>query len=786
MRGRPPRGASSSGGASRFLPLLLVPVALLSDPAAALPFRSYYFRDFSTAFYPLRLFQARELREGRLPAWNPYVFEGSFLAPELYPFDLLHALAPSSTLVSWLLTLHLPLAALAAYWLARELGVSRAGAFAAGAIYALSGFTLSSLNLYVFLQALALAPFVAGLLRRAALEGGRSIVFAAFAVALGLTTYTVEFVGQAVLLGLGLGLCVRPARDALPRMATAVVLGVGLAAVPIALVLGVLGETPRGSGLEGAVALANAIHPAVLLQTLVPHLFGFPQAAAEAFWGGRFFSKGLPYFLTLYLGPLTLGLAALGVARIERRTRLALVVLGGLGLWYALGDWGGLAPLVQRLGITSAFRFPSKALLLPQIAVALAAGFGLERVASERGALRSLTLLMGLQAGVALGLAALIAAKPPGLVSWSGIAPDFWPRLVGVVGRDAALVVLLAVAVGGLLWIERRGLISSGRAAALVAALLVADLARAGAGLNPQVNTTFYEPLPEMAELSLSELAGGRVFSYGLDHSPAFRELLARGGPGLTLTSFFVHRQLLGPYANVLDGIEAAEATDITSFVPRERELGKEHYDPARAGELVPWLRNAGVARVLSLDPLTDEALVPLAQVEAGPPGVAIHVYGFDTWPRAALACRATPVASREQALALPYRKGFDPWREVAVEQQPGEGPDDALAATCTKGRARLTGFSAAREQYEVETNASAYLVVRASYARGWQAQVDGVPTPVQRANGKHRAIAVNAGRHEVVLWYEPPFLGFGIAVCLASLLAALLLLMSSTPRSRL
>jgi len=780
----PPRGRHE-GRFARLLPLLLVPVALLSDPSAALPFRSYYFRDFSTAFYPLRLFQARELHAGRLPTWNPYVFEGSFMAPELYPFDLLHALAPGATLVSWLLTLHLPLAALAAYWLARELGASRSGGFAAGAVYALSGFTLSSLNLYVFLQALALAPFVAGLLRRAALSGGRSIAFAAGAVALGLTTYTVEFVGQAVLLGLGLGLAARPARDALPRMAAAVALGAGLAAVPIALVLGVLGETPRGSGFESGVALANAVHPVVLLQALVPHLFGFPQAAAEAFWGGRFFSKGQPYFLTIYLGPLALGLAAIGAARIERRTRLALAVLGGLGLWYALGEWGGLAPLIHGAGATAAFRFPSKALLLPQIAVALAAGFGFGRVASERGALRSLALLTGLQAAVALCLAALLAAKPAGLVSWSGIAPAFWPRLVDVVARDAVLVVLLAIAVGGVLWIETRGLLRSGRAAALVAALLVADLARAGAGLNPQVDVSFYEPLPEIEALSLSELAGGRVFSYGLDHSPAFRELLARGGPALTLTSFFVHRQLLGPYANVLDGIEAAEATDITSFVPRERELGAEHYDPARAGVLVPWLRNAGVARVLSLDPLADEALVPLARVEAGPPGVAIHVYGFDTWPRAALACRATPVASREQAMAVPYRKDFDPWREVALEQQSGEGPDDALAATCTKGRARRTAFSAAREQYEVESNASAYLVVRASYARGWRASVDGVPTPVQRANGKHRAVAVNAGRHEVVLWYEPPFLVAGIVLSLASLVVAVLLFLGGAPRGR-
>ncbi len=70
-------------GWGRWVPALLVPVALLSNLAAALPLRTYYFRDFSAAFYPLRLFAAREMREGRLPVWNPYIFEGSFQIPAL-------------------------------------------------------------------------------------------------------------------------------------------------------------------------------------------------------------------------------------------------------------------------------------------------------------------------------------------------------------------------------------------------------------------------------------------------------------------------------------------------------------------------------------------------------------------------------------------------------------------------------------------------------------------------------------------------------------------------------
>jgi hypothetical protein len=764
----------------RWLPLLLVPVALLPDLAAALPLRTYFFRDLGAAFYPLRLFAARELREGRLPAWNPYLFEGSFQLPALYPPDLLHALWPSPVFISWLLTLHLPLAALAAYWLARELGTSRAGAFLAGAAYALSGFAVSCLNLYVFLQALALAPFVAGLLRRAARDGGRSVPGAAAVLALALSTLAVEFVVQAVLLGVVMGLASAPSRAALGRLALALALGVGVAGLPVALVASLLPETARGAGFAPEVALGNSLHPAVLAQMLLPSLFGLPQAPAEAFWGGRFFSKGLPYFLSLYVGPVALALAAVGALALPRRVRPVLLTLAAVGLWYSLGERGGLAPLVSRLPLAGVFRFPSKALLLPHITLSMAAGFGVERLRAGRtwGAFAAAS---GLAAAAAAAVAVLLAAAPPGLVAWTGVVPSYWATVAGVASHEAGVVVLLALAVGGTAFAVGRGVLRPGRAVALVATLAVADLARAGAGLNPQVQASFFDLWPEMAALRLHDLDGGRVFSYGLDHSPAFRELLRGGGRVLTLTSFYLHRQILGPYANVIDRVEAAEANDLTAFVPRERELSPELYQPGRVGELLPWLRNAGVARVLSLDLLSDAGLVPLATVPAG--AVAIHVYGVDTWPRASLACRATAVRSRGEALAMPYQEGFDPWREVALEVRGGEGPEDALPATCDGGRARRVSWTAAEERYAVETSYGGYLVVRASYARGWRAYVDGVPEPVLRANGKHRAVAVGPGRHEVVLRYEPPGYAVGVAVSLLSLLAVGLLLTDRHPR---
>jgi hypothetical protein len=762
----PPTVAERGWG--RWLPVLLVPLALLPDLAAALPLRTYYFRDFTATFYPLRLFAAREIREGRFALWNPYIFEGSFQIPVLYPPDLLHALWPSPVWFSWLLTLHLPLAAIAAWWLARELGASRASALLGGAVYALGGFALSCLNLYVFLQALALAPLVVGLLRRAAAEGGRAVVAAGLGLALALSTLAVEFVGQAWALGVALGLATPPRRVGGLRLLAASAVGVGLAGLPLALTLGLLPETARGAGFPADVRLGNAVHPAVLLQTLMPNLFGVPQAPAEAWWGGRFFSKGLPYFLSLYLGPLVLGLAGVGLTGMRRPLRTVLLVLGGLGLWYSLGARGGLAPLVSSLPLAEAFRFPSKALLLPYLAVAVGAAFGADRLRRERGAWARLAALGGSAAALALAVAVLCAAAPPAFVAWTGIAADFWGKFVEVVTRDAALAVALALTGAVLALAVYRGSVGRGVATVLLSALVVADLARAGAGLNPQAPASFFEPLPEMKSLHLDELGGERVFSYGLDHSPAFRAFLSRGGRRLTLAGTYLSRQVLAPYSNVVDRVETPEATDLTSFVPRSRELGPDDYDPRAAGRLLPWLRNAAVGRVISLDPLSAPDLEELAVIPAGPPDLAIHVYGVtDPWPRAYLACRAvhTPAAA---ALSAPFREGYDPRRDVVLE-----GP---ARASCRRGAVLRTALAPGRERFAVKADGAGYLVTRASYAPGWRAWVDGRETPVLRAQGKHRAVSVPAGEHEVVLRYRPPGLRAGLVATVVSSLVALVL----------
>jgi hypothetical protein len=729
--------------------LLLVAASLLPHLRAAVPGLTYYFRDFTVTFYPLRHLWATELAAGRFPLWNPYVGEGAFVLPTLYPVELLHALFPGPAAVSWLLTLHFPLAAVAAYLLARDLGAERGGAFASGVVYSMGGLALSALNLYVFLQALALSPLVVFALRRAARLGGRWIAAAGAIVAAALATLALEFVAQAIVLGLALALVEEmPRVRASSRLGIALAIAVGLAAVPLALTADALRHSVRGSGFPREVALGNELHPAVLLQVLLPGVMGSLRAPVEEWWGGRFYTKGFPYFLSVYLGPCALALAAAGWSGPERRRRLVLATAAVVGLWYALGARGGLALAVSYLPPVQWFRFPSKALLLPYLAIAVFAAFGVDRL--RRGAGWRTVAVVSL---IAAAVAGVVAAAPwlaPELPARAlAIAPEAAARAGRSASADALEVIAVCLLLGAVAVLTLRGRLTPARAAAQITVLLVADLARAGMGMNPQVTPGFYSLLPEMQALRLDTLSGGRVFSYGLDASPAFRRFLASGTPGLGLWSFFLSRQVLAPYANVIDRVELAEGKDLTAFVPRVPELAPGDYEPARVGEILARLRSAAVTRVVSLDPLAHPDLRLIAEIPAGPPAVWLRVYALaGSWPRDYVACRVRAAAGPEEAGALALAAGARPDFDVALEA-PG-------AAGCMRGSVTVASSVPGDQEYEVEADGPAVLVTRDSFAPGWTATVDGEEADVLRANGKHRAVPLVAGRHRVRLRYAP------------------------------
>jgi hypothetical protein len=714
---------------------------------------SFYFRDLSSQFFPIRRFVVEGLLRGELRQWNPYMNEGVpvMLPPAGYPIDWLQALAPNEWGFSLLLALHVPIAALTFLDLARRLGHGPQAATLGALVYALSGFSLSSVNLYLHVQAFAWAPLVVAMLIRASTGGAREIAVAGAAVALCLSTTGVEIAAQA----LACGFVLAASRSALGhlRLAAGIALGIGIAASPLVGLFSLLTGSRRASGLGVAEVLDQSVHPVSLLQTLVAGLYGDPVASGYGYWGARFLtgSSPFPYFVSLYLGGAVLCLVALGARSAERhRTRLLLLLAAALVI--SLGRWARLDLLLEIAPFLAKFRFPVKAFFTVVLASSLLASAGADQLLASRRAWRP--LLAG-SALLGLGLASLwlVPSWLPGGFAWlqqhfflESYPHDLRAAALRSVAADAATgaVALLAVAAIAALALARR--LSAELALVAATAVIAADLLRAGAGLNPTTHFSFYAFSPEMTQVAATlRDKGGRAFTCSIHAMPTYRDAVRRvGRPDLWTAA--VWRESLSPYVNMDAGIQTTGA-DATALVPSALALSTADAMCREAGTL-ERLRASGVRYILSVQPFTNEAL-RLAYV-ASPARTAplsVHVYELEN--------------------ALP-----DPTLWL--------GPDDLDQ----EGRARVLEGALARYvlsepglvRVMVETPREAHLILRRTHARGWSASVGGRPAEIVTANGRHQAVAVPAGKSEVVLRYRPPnaWLGATLSLLSAAVAAAL------------
>ena len=565
-----------------------------------------YFRDLSLYFFPLRRFVLAGLQAGALRFWNPYVHEGEPLAlpPVSYPFDLLQLLRPDEVGISFVLALHVPLAALWMMALARKgLGLSSTAAAGAALVYALGGFALSTVNLYVYAQALAWAPAAILGLLSAARGDRRAVALGAVAVGILLSTTAAEMVAQAIAVGVVLALPCSAA--ALSRMAAALVLGAALAAPSAAVLARVAADSARASGFAPEVVLSHSIHPLTLAQVVIAGFYGDTSHLTERWWGANFFPRGFPYFLSLYLGLATLVTAAVGAAQ-DRGPRRRLAAVAAVALLLALGRWGFGAGIVDAFDLARRFRYPSKLFFAVHLAVALLVALGADALANGvRSAWRRLAF-------------AALAAGAVAVLAWRGrLAP-----------RPAAL-----------------GLV----------ALLAADLLRAGAGLNPGTSADFFRPSPEVARHHAAWRRAGRIFTCDPAASRAYAQGRAVRSDHERWT-FAVLRDTGAPWFNVGAGLPSALSPDLTMLVPPERLIDVADAGCASVDRLIVPMRLAGVGHVIALDPLTHPDLVPQAaeQPTALTP-LTVFVYALrDPLPMVSLAAAdAAPPSSFGGAVEL-------------------------------------------------------------------------------------------------------------------------------------
>ncbi len=189
------------------------------------------------------------------------------------------------------------------------------------------------------------------------------------------------------------------------------------------------------------------------------------------------------------------------------------------------------------------------------------------------------------------------------------------------------------------------------------------------------------------------------------------------------------------------------------------------------------------------LDALPPEKLFPLLNVRyliTARPGFAqaeVVLSDGDTrllrlnngMPRAWFVPFAVQNSNDGQVLAAMTRDAFDPWQVAYLaDESPFPLPSPPISGTQAKAARAGEFHRTDPEHVEIILNAPADGLVLLSQPSfpGWSATVDGMPTPILRADVALTALPVHAGAQRVQMVYDPWSVKIGIGITLVTLLA--------------
>ena len=343
--------------------------ALLSD----LVFQNYQWKHF------LR----ESISNGELPLWQPNQFGGTpFLAngqhSALYPFSIIYYLLPLESAFGWFTVSQLWLAGALMYIFIRGLGLGRAAGLVAAIVYAFSSFSVVS-TVHPMIQAsIAWLPLILLMLefiiqRRTILPGGEpNPVYDALpwvligSIALGMnflaghveiSYYTLLIMALYAALRLGPSF-VKNLRGQLPTLAMLIltaVLGICIGAVQFIPLVEVAGDSFRTERSSLDEVLGYALPKRHVVKWLLPNAYGNPahHSYVDVFewqsvshdWTRDDETRvtntdfGIKNYVEggVYVGILTLALAAIGLLRAKQPYRLIFALMGLISAAFMFG-----------------------------------------------------------------------------------------------------------------------------------------------------------------------------------------------------------------------------------------------------------------------------------------------------------------------------------------------------------------------------------------------------------------------------------------------------------------
>jgi hypothetical protein len=705
----------------------------------------YFASDIYNGELPGRALIGQLIRQGEAPIWTSSLCSGLPLAGSaadpigLAAFTLFR---PAIALDLFVIVLVL-VAAHGAYGLARRFGADRTGAVLAGLAFAGSGYLAAQLKHLSIVSTVVWLPVGLTLIDRALAPagakppatGGRAFFMAVFGLVFAQQVLS-GFPQSAYICALVYGSFAlfrtiggRTAGEALTarigRLAgigVATVLGAAAGAVvllPLSA-LGTVSDRAEVLGYDWSTRLAY--WPSNVLTFLVPYING--DISNNTYIGPPFFWEDYGY-----IGVLAFLMALYGGIRERRRPVVMFsIVMTGVAYLCVLGGATPFFRMVYELvpGMKM-FRFPTRFLIVVELGLAVLAAVGLTRLRAD--------------------------------------LTQRWPR-------PSRTPLLIAIA---------------------ICTATALDLFVHQPRQNPVVPAAEWMAAPPTIDVVHGDTSQPRTFT------PRQRELhrrafqLAHGWSNVD--PYFEIRDVLQPNtgggfwntpsADCYAGIAARWYVDVWGDHNREGSLVSLlaaldfENRVLRVHPALPKIMKAyGVSHILSPYPQQQGAALPLVR-QAG----NAYVYRIDGAARVRVVGAARHTTSAQDTARRLLDAAFDPDREILLYDAPASVRpvvDDSAdaAASAAPGTAAIVRENTREIVIDATATQDGFLLLADTFYPGWTAHVDGVATPIYRANHSVRAIQLPRGRHEIRFTYDAP--GFARGLRITAMAMALLLIWTS------
>jgi hypothetical protein len=510
-------------------------------------------------------------------------------------------------------------------------------------------------------------------------------------------------------------------------------------------------EKPAAGGLDYDYATNWSFSPAELVTFFIPSAYGFGSVEYEGtltqnqpvrvntYFGPQYFTDA-----PQYMGVVILILAVIGV--VKKRKDPFVQFLTVLTIVSLLISFGKEFSLVYNLmfhyfPMFNKFRIPSMILVLVQLATPMLAGYGLVSLIADR----SLTPAAAKKWTVAIGiLAALtvlsVVAKSVFIDIYSSFFPkseaapvlgrmvrnqsaaidEFYRFITGMVAADITIAFLLLAAVFAAIMLYRQRKISLAVLAIVIIVAVTGDLWRVAA--KPM-------QLHDRAQVNAELTSTPDYVRFLKEDTSLYRTLEFVGGQP--------------PYSNSLAYWRIQSAY---GYQGAKMRAWQDMVDIAGIGNPLVWgLMN--VKYILSDRADSNQVMLPVFNGQERK-----VMYNRMELPRAFFVKRFE-VAQGQDILKKIAAMSFNPTDVMYLT----DDPHVTVAPAGPGAAAKYTKFGIQNLEIQATaTGTNLLFVSEVYYPNGWKAFVDGVETPIYRADYLFRAIVVPAGTHTVTMTFEP------------------------------